>query len=324
MRKLEGGGQERTRARFGSSVAMSPDDGETALIGGPGERGKSGAAWVFGPGPSVKCVETVGSHECPLSNGHEYKPAKGSTEGGTEVKIEGGHLNGATAVRFGSSEAKSFEVHTNGSEEWITAVSPEGTGIVDVTVETPFGTSATGEHDQFKYVPPAHKGGTPPSGNGNGGGPPPGGSSNEGSSDGPGTGASQEVLAAGPIAGGACGASLIGKQIAVQPNNRALFGLLGTGAGKCSGKLRLRVKIKLAHKRLELKTIGTAVFSISAGERVTVSVELNAAGRALLAAGHGRLNASLLLVKQAPVPFVSRTASVRLARQRPKPKAKAK
>ncbi len=132
------------------------------------------------------------------------------------------------------------------------------------------------------------------------------------------------MLAAGPISGGACGASLISKKIAVQPNHRALFRLLGTGAGNCSGKLRLRVKLKLGHGRFKLKTIGTAIFSISAGRRVTVSVKLNAAGRALLQADHGRLNASLLLVKQSPAPFVSRTASVRLARQRPKAKTKSK
>jgi hypothetical protein len=101
-----------------------------------------------------------------------------------------------------------------------------------------------------------------------------------------------------------------------------VFRLLGTGAGRCSGKLRLRVKLKLAGGRFKLKTIGTAVFSISPGKRVSVSVKLNAAGRALLAAGHGGLNASLLLVKQAPTPYVSHTASVRLARPRPRPKPK--
>ncbi|MGP0103482.1 MAG: FG-GAP repeat protein [Solirubrobacteraceae bacterium] len=321
-RKLEGGGKELDRARFGSSVAMSPDDGETVLVGGPGESGKSGTAWVFGPGPSVECVESVGSHEC--EPGSEYELAKGSTLGGTEVKIAGAHLKGATAVRFGVSEAASFEVHAagpEGSEDWITAVSPEGTGTVNVTVETPFGTSAEDEHDQFMYVPPAHKKSKkepePP---------PPGGAPNGSPNGGTfgGTGATQAVLAAGPISGGACGASLISKKIAVQPNHRALFRLLGTGAGKCGGKLRLRVKIKLAHRRFKLKTIGTAVFSISAGKRVSVSVKLNAAGRALLKAGHGRLNASLLLVKQSPVPFVSHTASVRLAPQRRKPKTKAK
>lgn len=331
VRTLEGGRQETDAAHFGASVAMSPDDGETVLVGGPGESRKSGVAWVFGPGPSVECVESSGTHECEL-HPEQKPPAKGSTEGGTSVTIYGGHLAGATAVRFGTNEARSFEVHSEGSREWITAVSPAGTETVDVTVETPFGISATSEFDQFMYVPPGKKGGQ---GGGSGGG----GEDNDGNSNGveptpgspspapsgaPGTGATQEVLAAGPISGGACGASLISKKIAVQPNRRALFRLLGTGAGSCSGKLRLRVKLKLGHRRFALKTIGTASFSISAGRRVTVSVKLNAAGQALLKADRGRLNASLLLVKQSPTPFASHTASVRLALQRAKPKAKAK
>ncbi len=312
VRTLEGGAKESGHARFGTSVAMSPDDGETVLVGGPDEGGKGGAAWVFDPGPSVETVA----------------PTKGSTLGGTEVTIKGGHLQGATAVRFGSSPAQSFAVHEEAGEVWITAVSPEGTDTVDITVETPFGSSALGASDQFTFVPPGHKGGKEKeagSGNGNGGSnsneQPSGGSSNNGlSGTGTGTGAAIAVLAAGPISGGACGASLLSKRIAVQSHSRALFKLLGTGAGKCSGKLRLRVKLKQAGGRFKLKTIGTAVFSISSGKRVSVSVKLNAAGRALLAAGHGRLNASVLLVKQLPAPYVSRTASVRLARPRPKPK----
>lgn len=337
VRTLEGGRQEMDAAHFGASVAMSPDDGETVLVGGPGESRKSGVAWVFGPGPSVECVESVGSHECELADRPEYKPARGSTEGGTSVTIYGGHLAGATAVRFGTNKATSFEVHSGGATQSITAVSPPGAGKVDITVETPFGVSATSEFDQFMYVPPGHKkgeeehpgggnGGGGNSGKGNGVEPPPNGSPDEspGTPDTGGNGATQEVLAAGPISGGACGASLISKKIAVQPNRRALFRLLGTGAGSCSGKLRLRVKLKLGHRRFALKTIGTASFSISAGRRVTVSVKLNAAGQALLKADHGRLNASLLLVKQSPTPFASHTASVRLALQRAKPKAKAK
>jgi hypothetical protein len=311
-------------ARFGTSVAMSPDDGETVLVGGPNENAKAGAAWVFGPGPSVDCVEVDESRACEAN---KPKTATGSTVGGTEVKVKGQHLNGATAVRFGASEAASFEVHSQGDEEWITAISPPGAGTVDVTVETPFGTSAVRESDQFMYVPPGHKGGKEKEteqhqgGGGNGNEPPPGGPSNDESS-GTGTGAAIAVLAAGPTAGGACGASLLSKRIAVGSHSRAVFRLLGTGAGRCSGKLRLRVKLKLAGGRFKLKTIGTAVFSISSGKRVSVSVKLNAAGRALLAAGHGGLNASLLLVKQAPTPYVSHTASVRLARPRPRPKPK--
>jgi hypothetical protein len=312
-RKLEGGRLESGKAQFGTSVAMSPDDGETVLVGGPGEGGKAGAAWVFGPGPSLESIE----------------PNSGELVGGTKVMIRGGHLGSATAVRFGSSEAASFKAI---SESELEAVSPAGTGTVDITVETPFGVSATTKEDQFTYVPPAKKKGKEQEGGGGGNGKgsggndngnelPPGSPPNVGTSGNGGTGAVQAVLAFGPTAS-VCGASLLSKHISVQSHNRALFKLVGTGAGRCAGKLRLRVKIKLGGGRFKLKTIGTAVFSIASGKRVSVIVKLNAAGRALLNAGHGGLNANLLLVKQSPTPFVSRTASVRLARQRPKPKPK--
>jgi hypothetical protein len=40
------GGDETLAARFGSSVALS-EDGATASVGGPGDNGEQGAAWVF-------------------------------------------------------------------------------------------------------------------------------------------------------------------------------------------------------------------------------------------------------------------------------------
>jgi alpha-tubulin suppressor-like RCC1 family protein len=66
------------------------------------------------------------------------------------VTISGVRLSGATAVRFGESEATRFRVNSAGS---VTAVSPRGTGTVDVTVTTPEGTSATGSADRFSYEP---------------------------------------------------------------------------------------------------------------------------------------------------------------------------
>jgi hypothetical protein len=76
-------------------------------------------------------------------------PAEGPQAGGTSVTVTGTELIGATAVKFGSSDATSFTVN---SESSITAVSPAGTGTVDVTVTTPAGTSATSAADQYTYV----------------------------------------------------------------------------------------------------------------------------------------------------------------------------
>jgi alpha-tubulin suppressor-like RCC1 family protein len=82
-------------------------------------------------------------------------PNEGPRAGGTTVTISGTEFNGATAVKFGSSEAASFTVN---SDKSISAVSPPGTGTVDVTVTTPGGTSATSEADRFTYVKAAGEG----------------------------------------------------------------------------------------------------------------------------------------------------------------------
>jgi IPT/TIG domain len=74
----------------------------------------------------------------------------GAAEGGTLVTITGSNLSGATAVRFGSTDASTFAVNSATS---INAVSPPGMGTVDVTVTTPEGTSATSSADQFSYIP---------------------------------------------------------------------------------------------------------------------------------------------------------------------------
>ena len=71
--------------------------------------------------------------------------------GGTSVVIYGSELAGATAVDFGTKPASSFSVNTGSGQ--ITAISPPGTGTVDVTVTAPYGTSATSSADQFTYTP---------------------------------------------------------------------------------------------------------------------------------------------------------------------------
>jgi len=75
-------------------------------------------------------------------------PNSGSTAGGTPVTITGTNLSCATFVSFGSATA-SFSVN---SATQIMAISPPGSGTVDVTVVTAAGTSATSTTDQFTYV----------------------------------------------------------------------------------------------------------------------------------------------------------------------------
>jgi len=79
-------------------------------------------------------------------------PTAGPTGGGTTVTITGTGFTGASAVDFGATPATSFTVN---SDTQITATSPaHSAGAVDITVVTPWATSATGSADQFTYVAP--------------------------------------------------------------------------------------------------------------------------------------------------------------------------
>ena len=79
-------------------------------------------------------------------------PNNGPTAGATVVNITGTNLTGATEVNFGANAATSVTVTSATS---ITATSPAGSaGVVDVTVITPNGTSATSAGDQFTYFLP--------------------------------------------------------------------------------------------------------------------------------------------------------------------------
>jgi hypothetical protein len=77
-------------------------------------------------------------------------PNAGLESGGTSVTITGTELTAATAVKFGSTNATSFTVD---SPTEITVTAPSGAGIVDATVTTAGGMSATSSADRFTYVP---------------------------------------------------------------------------------------------------------------------------------------------------------------------------
>lgn len=144
------------KANFGASVALS-GDATTLAVGGPfdnrpGSEGGLGADWVF-------------ANDLPFVTG--VQPSSGAPSGGTSVTITGVNLGGATAVRFGSSNATSFTVN---SEQSITAVAPPGSGTVDVTVSTAEGTSFTSSADQFAYSPVPIVSSVEPSGGSSSGG----------------------------------------------------------------------------------------------------------------------------------------------------------
>jgi autotransporter-associated beta strand protein len=102
-------------------------------------------SYVGGDGNDV--VLTAGVAPAPVVAG--ISPNSGPDAGGTLVTITGTGFTGATAVDFGTTAATNVTVVNNTT---ITADSPAGSGVVDVTVITPAGTSATSSADQFTYI----------------------------------------------------------------------------------------------------------------------------------------------------------------------------
>ena len=77
-------------------------------------------------------------------------PTAGPLGGGTSVTITGANLTGATAVRFGTTNATTFTVNSATS---ITATAPaESAGTVGITVTSSGGTSPTSTADQYTYT----------------------------------------------------------------------------------------------------------------------------------------------------------------------------
>jgi len=86
----------------------------------------------------------------PVVTGLNY--TTGSTSGGTAVTIAGSNFVGVSQVYFGSVVSSSVVLNSPTS---ITAYTPaEGAGVIDVTVQTPSGTSVVSNADKFTFVIP--------------------------------------------------------------------------------------------------------------------------------------------------------------------------
>ncbi|HEY3835006.1 MAG TPA: IPT/TIG domain-containing protein [Bryobacteraceae bacterium] len=79
----------------------------------------------------------------------QLTPQSWPAAGGTSVVIKRSGLHGATTVAFGGVVAPAFTVN---SDIKITAISPAGSGVVDVTVTTSGGVSPVTAGDRFTYV----------------------------------------------------------------------------------------------------------------------------------------------------------------------------
>jgi hypothetical protein len=117
--------------------------------------------------------------------------------------------------------------------------------------------------------------------------------------------------------------TLDGTRISTTKSGKASIELACAGIGICRGKLMLTIKGGKSRGRgkslgrdekVRSKTIliGTATFSIPAGKSTIVALNLNGAGRALLAADRGHLDADLAILGLQPGPVRTRIESVRL------------
>jgi hypothetical protein len=288
-----GGSEAVGKGNSGASVALSAD-GKVATIGASRDDKRAGAAWVF----STEPASTI-----PAPGVGGVEPGRGPVGGGTSVIVQGSNFtedpSREPVVMFGGKPAAGVEVRTAAE---LRATSPPGAkGTVHVTVATATGTSAETGHDTFRYEAPSTSGGglAPQSGAT--------------------TTASAGVLGIAQSAPAACRVTLHSKHLVVALKRSAAIRLLRTGAGQCRGTVMLRYRQRISAKRFKLRTIGSAHFSIAPGASQVVKVKLDALGRKLFAAAHGKLNASVAVLRTTPAPKLARTASVRLsAKKAPK------
>jgi hypothetical protein len=128
----------------------------------------------------------------------------------------------------------------------------------------------------------------------------------------------EEVAAAGRVI-------LDGLTVDVVRSHYAVLKLTCSDVATCAGRLTLTGKStteKGDKTRTKATTIGTATFSIQAGEAATVKLTLNPAGKTLLSVGHGHLNATLTILKSSPAPSQTLTENVQLALEKAHGKAK--
>jgi hypothetical protein len=110
---------------------------------------------------------------------------------------------------------------------------------------------------------------------------------------------------------------LNGSTITVQSSGEAQVKLACAGTTKCAGKLTLTVKVAARKgKKAKTETLGTATFSIQPNETTSIKLTLGAAAKALLGADHGRLGATLLILRSSPSPSQTHTDSVHLVQQK--------
>jgi hypothetical protein len=121
----------------------------------------------------------------------------------------------------------------------------------------------------------------------------------------------EEAAAAGTVV-------LDGLAIEVLSGREAAVKLTCSDVATCAGKLTLAVSEanKGKGRRAKTDSIGTASFSIAAGDGATIELTIDKTGHALLTAARGHLNATLTIIRTAPLPSKTQTQRVHLAQQK--------
>jgi hypothetical protein len=122
-----------------------------------------------------------------------------------------------------------------------------------------------------------------------------------------------------------CAVGLAGTHLAVKASGASSVKLTDRGTATCAGKVTLTVAVttrKGKKKHTHTETIGMASFSMAANGTATIELKLNTTGRDLLRSDHGKLSATLEIVKSAPTPAATQHDGVELTAAKAKAKAK--
>ncbi|HUB35646.1 MAG TPA: hypothetical protein VL972_02380 [Solirubrobacteraceae bacterium] len=328
--RLTGAG-EVGAGQFGGSVALSPD-GSTAMVAAPHDAEGIGAAWVFTRSGSQwsaqggKLESEIGAREQDFGSGVALSgdgdvaligeaAAKGSRGGRTGGAWMFKRADGSW-TRFGfflGSEqpgeqfGRSVSISSDGETSLVGALGEEGEAG-----DGRMGAAWVFQGPPVLKEPPPDNEEEPPG--------PTGGSSggqSAGSSSSQSTSAGGQVLAVSETRPASCGVRLVSSRLSVDRKSRAVVRLRASGTGRCAGRVTLSIskrvrRVGAGQAGVRKVTIGAGAFTLVAGHNGTVRVKLTRAGRALLAAGHGKLTVSLRLVRSRPAPTQTHSARAHL------------
>ena len=142
---------DATAVKFGRAAGTITADSSTQITAiSPAGTGTVNITVTTAAGTSAATADRFTyAAQAPIVTG--VSPSHGSTAGAITVTITGTGLADATAVKFGGVPG----TITRDSGTQITAISPAGTGTVNITVTAPAGTSPATTADRFTYRTPA-------------------------------------------------------------------------------------------------------------------------------------------------------------------------